>query len=75
MFDTFDSAKGAGWAPRLGYFFTDQHDFATMFGSRVFPVYLRLLQPKRVTPTQWNNLRERHAREPAWWARWTAPPD
>jgi hypothetical protein len=59
-FDTFDRAKSGKGPSKLGFWFTDLPEFAKNYGKTQMACYLNVTNPKKLTQTQWNNVREKH---------------
>jgi hypothetical protein len=69
-FDRFDRTKTGKGSSKVGFWFTDDRDFAGIYGGKVMACYLRILRPKRLTRERWNDLRGAHGGDSQWWAAW-----
>lgn len=72
-FTTFDR-QGDG-PSKVGFWFTDDPEFASIFGQVVMPVYVSMKTPKKLTTAQWNDIRARHGGQrkygdSKWWSSW-----
>ncbi len=68
--EAFDSAMAGDGPSRFGFWMTPQADFAENFGDAVMPVYLQMRNPHRITGERWNDIRDKHAKDGAWFERW-----
>lgn len=68
-FDTFDlnHSKQMG---KFGHWFTPDEDFAGLFGKNVKKAELGIRNPKVITESQWNAIREAHAKDAKWFNDW-----
>jgi hypothetical protein len=70
-FDTFDLNKSKAFGgSKFGHWFTGNEEFATAFGKRTIAAELTIDNPKTITSEQWNAIREAHARDGEWFAKW-----
>jgi hypothetical protein len=68
-FDGFDITKAQAMG-KFGLWFTDDKEFAGMFGGNVKTAQIHLNNPKVITATQWDNIRSKHAKDHVWFANW-----
>jgi hypothetical protein len=59
-FSVFDREKSGKGPSKLGFWFTDMADFAENFGGTLMPVYASIKNPKRLTASQWDEMRAKH---------------
>src|SRR3990167_6762726 len=69
-FDVFDISHAKAFSPKFGLWFTDDTDFASSFGRNVKPARVTVRNPKIISESQWNAIREAHAKDSAWFASW-----
>jgi len=69
-FYVFDRAKTKGGPSKFGFWFTDQDEFAKSFGERVEFVFVRIENPNQISLSQWNDIRDKHAKDGAWFEAW-----
>lgn len=69
-FTVFDRAKTKSGPSKFGFWFTNQNEFARNFGDRQEAVYLKIENPKRLTLEKWNSIRDKHAKDSAWFEQW-----
>jgi hypothetical protein len=70
QFEVFDRAKGGSGPSKFGFWFTNQETFAELFGGNMMPVYIKAENPKRITLENWNQIRDKHAKDGEWFNRW-----
>jgi len=69
-FDEFDQNKEGIGPSKMGVWFTDDKDFAGMFGSRIIGARLEIKNPKRLTMDQWDDIRLEHAKDTSYFSSW-----
>lgn len=69
-FSIFDKKKIGSGPSKFGFWFADDPKFVDIFGSTLMPSFLRMLNPKKISHDKWNDIRERHAKDSAWFHAW-----
>jgi GNAT superfamily N-acetyltransferase/uncharacterized ParB-like nuclease family protein/2'-5' RNA ligase len=69
-FDTFDRAKSQSGPSKFGFWFTTDPNLSELFGKNQMEVYLRMRRPYKITSSRWNEIRDLHAKDTAWFERW-----
>ncbi len=62
VFDTFDKFQAKG-SSALGIFVTDDKVLAEMFGSNVYNVNIKYLNPYIISMDKWDSIRDEHAKD------------
>lgn len=65
-FKNFDPQRGK----QLGMWFTDDPEFAGMFGENVMSAELDIKNPKVISQDKWDDIRGKHAKDMNFFARW-----
>ena len=68
-FEVFDRAKSGKGPSKVGFWFSDDAEFSSIYGKNV-SVYLNIENPKKLTQDEWNDIREEHARDDEWFSSW-----
>ncbi len=68
-FHVYDITKSQKMG-KFGIWFTEDKEFAEMFGSIVKEANIELNNPKVITAEQWNNIRDEHAKDDNWFNEW-----
>ena len=68
-FEVFDRAKSGKGPSKVGFWFSDDPEFSSIYGKNV-SVYLNIENPKKLTQDEWNDIREEHARDDEWFSSW-----
>ncbi len=55
---------------KFGFFFTDDKDYAEMFGKAHVPYYLSIQNPYVITQAKWDAIRDAHAKDSVWFENW-----
>ena len=55
---------------KFGFFFTDDKDYAEMFGKAHVPYYLSMQKPYVITQEKWDAIRDAHAKDSVWFENW-----
>jgi len=55
---------------KFGFFFTDDKDYAEMFGRAHVPYYLSIQKPYVITQEKWDAIRDAHAKDAIWFENW-----
>lgn len=55
---------------KFGFFFTDDKDYAEMFGKAHVPYYLSMQNPYVITQEKWDAIRDAHAKDSVWFENW-----
>lgn len=59
-FSTFDREKSGKGPSKLGFWFTDDPEFAGNFGTTKMACYLNISRPKMLSQSKWNAVRGEH---------------
>lgn len=69
-FTVFDRNKTSANVSKFGFFFTDDKEFAKMFGEKVMEVYVSIQNPLVISQDEWNEIRLGHAKDEGYFAGW-----
>lgn len=68
-FDKFEH-RGQKGPSAFGVWFSDDEEFAKMFGEKVMTAELDIKNPYTISQDKWDSIREKHAKDTEWFKRW-----
>ena len=70
IFDRNKTTSEMSGPSKFGFWFTNDLTLAELFGKNLMKCYIRITKPKVITDEQWNNIRDRHAKNQRWFEQW-----
>lgn len=70
IFDRTKTTTDKSGPSKFGFWFTNDLILAELFGKNLMKCYIRIIKPKIISDEQWNNIRDKHAKDQRWFEQW-----